>query len=278
VDKLRSPQPILVVDLFPEILDALLGLLAGLSTGDWREPTACPGWSVKDVALHLLGVEIGNLSRRRDGHKLPASTAAWEERVTLVNDLNQSWVRTARRMSTRLLIDLLQVTGVQMCQYFETLDPYAIGGPVSWAGPEPAPVWLDVAREYGERWHHQQHIRDAVGRPGLKQPRYLAPVLEASARALPQAFGPSPAPEGTCVTLTVLGPSGGRWSVVREGKAWRLYEGASPEPTVEVTMDEDLAWRLYTKGASPAQARERSTVAGDPALAARVFEVTAIIA
>jgi hypothetical protein len=54
-------------------------------------------------------------------------------------------------MSPRLLIDLLQVTGRQMCAFFRTLDPYALGSPVSWVGPEPAPVWLDLAREYGDQ-------------------------------------------------------------------------------------------------------------------------------
>ena len=50
--------------------------------------------------------------------------------------------------------------------------------PIDWAGPEPAPIWLHVAREYTERWVHQQHIRDAVGRPGLNERRWLGPVLE----------------------------------------------------------------------------------------------------
>src|SRR5713101_530031 len=68
----RSPQPLLVVDLFPEMLDALLQLLGGLAADAWEQSTACPGWCVKDVALHLLGVEIGNLSRRRDGHAVTA--------------------------------------------------------------------------------------------------------------------------------------------------------------------------------------------------------------
>ncbi len=52
-------------------------------------------------------------------------------------------------------------TGEQTNAYFQRVDPFAMGGPVSWAGPEPAPVWLDVAREFTERWHHQQHIRAA---------------------------------------------------------------------------------------------------------------------
>jgi hypothetical protein len=51
--------------------------------------------------------------------------------------------------------------------YFASLDLDSLGGPVSWAGPEAAPVWFGVAREYTERRHHQQQIRDATGRPPL---------------------------------------------------------------------------------------------------------------
>jgi len=39
------------------------------------------GWSVKDVGLHLLGVEIGNLAARRDQHKISAAISSWDELV-----------------------------------------------------------------------------------------------------------------------------------------------------------------------------------------------------
>ena len=51
-----------VVDLFPGERAALLDLLAGLDGAAWRAPTACLGWSVHDVALHLLGDDVGRLS------------------------------------------------------------------------------------------------------------------------------------------------------------------------------------------------------------------------
>jgi len=274
----QPPQPILVVNLFPEILDALLSLLGDLSADAWQRPTACPGWSVKDVALHLLGVEVGNLSRRRDGQAVAGPITSWEELVTFVNDFNEAWVQAARRMSPRLVIDVLQCTGLQMCAFFRSLSPYAIGDSVSWVGPEPAPIWLDLAREYTERWVHQQQMRDAVGKPGLKQPRYFAPVLAAFMRALPRAFRATSAAEGTVVTLTISGESDGQWSVRQEGGAWRLYEGAADRRDAEVLVDEEIAWRLCTRGLSQEQAREQVTFIGDQSLAAKVFEMVSIIA
>ena len=275
---LESPRPILVADLFPEILGHLVRLLESLAQEDWSKPTVCPGWSVKDVALHLLGVELGNLSRRRDGHSLGGAISGWGELVSLINQWNQEWVRVSRRISAPLLIDLLNHTGAQMCEHFFSLDPHAIGGAVSWAGPDPKPVWLDIAREYTERWHHQQHIRDAVDLPGLKQPKYLAPVLSTFARALPQAFRSSEAPEGTIASLAISGDSGGRWSVRREEEAWRLYQGSPEIPEAEVGLHEDIAWRLFTRGISKEQTQAKAITTGNRQLGDRILEMVSIIA
>jgi uncharacterized protein (TIGR03083 family) len=276
---LSKPQRVLVVDLFPEILEELLSLLADITPDEWSRPTICAGWSVKDVALHLLGIEIGNLSRRRDGQVDPGPPISnWGELVAVLKDWNESWVVSARRMSIPLLIDLLRYAGRQWCEYVRTLDPYALGGSVAWAGPQLAPIWLDLAREYSERWHHQQHIRDAVGRPGLKQPRYLAPVLATFAWALPRAFEGAPAEDGTTVTLTIHSASGGQWTVMRAEATWQLYAGAPYRPSAEVEMDEETAWRLFTRGLSATQTKERIHLNGDQQLAGRILEMVSIIA
>jgi uncharacterized protein (TIGR03083 family) len=273
-----KPQPVVVVDLFPEILEALISLLSNLSIEDWDKPTTCPAWSVKDVALHLLGDDVVMLSSGRDGHASLMSIRSWEELVTSVNAWNEAWVRATRRMSPRLLIDLLELTGAQVCTYFRSLDPYAIGRPVSWAGPDPAPVWLDLAREYTERWHHQQHIRDAVGRWGLKEPQFFAPVLDTFTRALPYTFRETAALSGALVALTIAGASGGKWFLLREGEKWNLYTDAAHEPHAEIILDEDVAWRVFTKGLSKDEAREEVTIVGDQSLGSKVLDVVSIIA
>ena len=47
--------------LFPGERAALLELLEEPDFEEWDAPTACPGWSVKDVAAHLLGDDVGRL-------------------------------------------------------------------------------------------------------------------------------------------------------------------------------------------------------------------------
>ncbi len=276
---MKTPGPILVAHLFPELLDALLDLLGSLSAEQWQRPTACAGWSVKDVAAHLLGGDVGVLSRQRDGYRPSGAEEirGWDDLVALINRLNAQWVAAAGRLSPRLLTDLLAFTGEQTAAYFRSLDPHALGEPVSWAGPEPAPVWLDLAREYTERWHHQQHIRDAVDRPGLTEPRYLSPVLDAFVRALPHTYRDVAAPAGTLVALTITGDAGGRWLLRREDGIWSLYEGSEPA-AAEVTLDPDTAWRTFTKGVSPETARQNAQIAGDERLARQMLAATAIIA
>jgi len=276
---MQEPSPIVVTDQFSEMLDALLVLLRGLSPDEWERPTAAAGWTVKDIALHLLGDEIGNLSRRRDRFSRPsASINNWDELVTWLNRQNESWVQTTRLISSRLLCDLLQFTGEQMNDYFRSLDLNALGKAVSWAGPNPAPVWLDVAREYTERWHHQQHIRDAVNQPGLTEPRFLAPVLAAFVYALPRTYRNFDAIDDTCITLTFIGDSGSSWSIVREQNRWQLYADKPEHPNAEVTLPEQIAWRLFTKGISKETARARAKFHGDEILGARMLDAVSIIA
>jgi uncharacterized protein (TIGR03083 family) len=276
---MQQLQPIIVSDLFPEILDALLDLLAGLSEDEWAAPTICPGWSVKDLAAHLLGDDVGMLSSRRDGYRHGRATiAGWDDLVAFINRQNAEWVATARRCSPLLLRDMLRLTGDQVSAYFQSLDPYALGGPVDWAGPEPAPVWLDLAREYTERWHHQQQIRDAVGKPGLCEPRYLAPALDAFVRALPHTYRDIAAAERTLLALTISGAAGGTWFLLRQEASWRLYLDAAQPPDAQVTLDQDTAWRLFTKGIGEDAARARATISGDQRLAAPMLRMLSVIA
>lgn len=224
------------------------------------------------MGLHLLGGIIGNLARRRDRHS-PFALKPGEDVPELVNRINCEWMAAARRISPRVLIDLIALTGPQLADYFTTLDLEALGEPVTWAGPGRAPVWLDVAREYTEWWHHQQHIRDAVGQPGLDSARYLVPTLATFAHALPVAFQDVSVKVGTTAVLSV--PDIGDWTVRRVGHGWRLYEGAAPKPTARAVVNGEHAWRLFTRGLPPERAG--ANLEGDEALAARLLRAEAIL-
>jgi uncharacterized protein (TIGR03083 family) len=276
---MRPADRVDVLRLCPEERAHLLGLLTSLTREQWVLPTVCPGWTVHDIALHLLGDDLGRLSRMRDQFAGPVQASADESIVDLVNRLNAAWVAATRRLSPAVLCDLLAVSGEWTRAYFAALDLDAVGGAVSWAGPEAAPVWLDVAREYTERWHHQQQIRDAVGSPELVARHLFAPVLATFTNALPHTFRNTDAPDGSTVHLRISGEAGGDWSLRRERQRWRLYVGAPDDrPSAQVTMSQGIAWRLFTRGLSPADAEASATIAGNHQLGRQVLEMVSVIA
>ncbi|HEX5759133.1 MAG TPA: maleylpyruvate isomerase N-terminal domain-containing protein [Thermoanaerobaculia bacterium] len=270
--------PLATAELFLPLHDELIALLRGLSPADWERRTAADAWRVRDVAAHLLDVQLRRLSAQRDGH-LPAPDEpirGYAGLVRFLDRLNADWVRAARRLSPRLLVDLLEPAGPAVAALVGALPPHAPAlFAVSWAGESGSESWFDVGREYTELWHHQMQIRDAVGAPLLLERRWLHPLLELSVRALPRAYAGLDAAAGSAVVLEVEGEAGGAWSVVREADGWRVFGGAAPAPAAGVRLDADAAWRLFFN--APAAARERAVIAGDPALAAPLFAARAVM-
>jgi len=271
---------VVVTHLFAPERASLIELLSVLTAGQWQAPTVCSGWSVKDVALHLLGNDIDLLSRRRDGvapADTPSKPADFGELVASLDRLNQTWVEATRRISPRLLCELLAVTGQATERYLAGLQLFAVEESVSWVRPEPVPNWLDVARQYTERWTHQQQIRDAVGVPGLKEPAFLAPVLATLVHALPRAFSDVSAAVGTTVEVMISGEAGGCWVLTHTPRGWELGAGPALAPRARVTLDAETAWRLWTKGIRPAAAQPAVSISGDQAFGLPVLDAVAII-
>lgn len=278
---MRPVEPIHIAHLFPELHDELIGLLRGLATEDWGRPTAAGSWTVKDVAAHLLDTQVRRLSFQRDRMPLippDKPIEGYADLVAFLNELNAVWVRAAQRISSRVLIDFLAITGPEAAQLFASLDPFAPGVPVSWAGEEASANWFDVAREYTEWWHHQQQIRDAVGAPGLISRRHLYPVLDTFLRGLPHAYRGVAAAAGTAVAVEITGDAGGSWALVREGERWRLCEGKPEAPGAAIRMDPDTAWRRMTKGITKEQAAEWAEITGDRALGEPMLGMLSVMA
>lgn len=279
---LAPPAPVLVNGLFRPDRAALVDLLRGLDAPQWDLPTVCEGWSVKDVALHILGGDLGNIAGRRDG-VWALQPEPGETMGAFIGRINHQWVDAARRMTPRLIVELLEWSGPRLFDHLEQLDPMGTSGEVSWAAPGPAVAWLDVAREYTERWLHQQHIRDAVGVPGHRDARFLGPVIATFVHALPMALGGIDATVGSRLQVDVHGAGGGTWTVVRateEGPlgGWELRAGAEADPTASVSMDTDTAWRLLTLGLDDEAAFARVRQEGDATLTGRALRAVAIIA
>lgn len=280
-----SLQPLAPVDtvaLIREVDTALISLLRGLGPKDWQQPAAGQ-WTVREVAAHLLDGALRRLSLDRDRHQPPApdqDLSDYAELVAYLNDLNADWIRATQRLSPTVITDLLAHVCPQMADHFESLDPEAAASfPVNWAGESTSKVWMDVAREFTERWHHQQQIREAVGVPGLDQEDYVRPLLAILVRALPRVYADLEAPVGTRVGIRVVDLDSLGWCLEREPTAWGLgewEEDPSPDATIEVPAE--TLWRLLTKGVSASAAKDQARIRGNRELSEPFFSALGIMA
>jgi uncharacterized protein (TIGR03083 family) len=282
-DRREPPKPILTAHLFPQVDGLLLALLRSLSPEDWERQTVSPKWKVKDVAAHLLDTPLRGLSIGRDGYRpprpkldLPAALGEY------INRLNEEGVIVYRRLSPPVLIALMEVASKQLADYHASRDPYALAPyGVSWAGEERSANWFDTAREYTERWHHQQQIRLAVERPGISRPGILTrklyyPVLDCFMRALPFTYRSVSAAPGMAIRITVSGECGGSWHLYRDDRGWVLTAEEHPH-AAETIIPEEIAWRIFTKGIDRESALSQVKMSGDAGLAVPVLGMVSIV-
>src|SRR5688572_23648886 len=280
--KLRYRRGLLIVTahLFPVVERRLLELLRSLDRDEWDLQTIAGVWTVRDVAAHLLDTQLRRLSMGRDRHFIGPRAAldSNDELIAFINRMNSDGVAIYRRLSPAVLTSLMEAASSQLCDYMQTLDPMApasIG--VSWAGESESANWFDIAREYTERWHHQQQIRLAANRPGIMTRELYYPVLDCFMRALPYAYRDRSGEPGTHLQFNVSGDCGGSWYLHRDADRWAQVDRPEGRQASETTIPQDIAWRIFTKGIDRESAAAQVSVTGDRDLGAHVLGMVAII-
>jgi uncharacterized protein (TIGR03083 family) len=252
--------------------DDLLALLDELPPAGWTASTPAEGWTVKDVALHLLDGDLGRLSRGRDGDAtglLPVDDDLGSFAAALAVK-NQRWLEATRQLSPRVVRDLLVFSTAQVEEWTTDADLQAATR-VSWASDAPVPAWLDLARELSETWVHHQQIRAALDRE--TSTHRLPDVLRAFVWALPHQYRAIAEP-GTTVDVDLS--IGGRWHLVAVGAGnWSLEEGAAATPAASIRFTAEAAWRSFTGAALPPHGAHQT---GPPALTGPLLDVRGIIA
>jgi ubiquinone biosynthesis protein UbiJ len=114
--------------------------------------------------------------------------------------------------------------------------------------------------------------------PLLTGRAWMAPVLDTFVRGLPRTFRAVDASEGTRISVLILGEAGGSWTLVKEGLQWQLSAGLDPHANSTVQIDQDLAWRLFTKGVPAEASRKAIQIEGDARLGEQVLKLVSIMA
>jgi uncharacterized protein (TIGR03083 family) len=191
-------------------------LLADLDDADWRRPTDCPEWDVREMVAHLVGAAEGTARVREMVRQ------AWLGRHVraggpLVDGINRVQVRErAAATPDRLREDLADAAdrGVRARRRLPApirATPAPLGPPV---GIRPVGYLTD--RIYTrDAWMHRIDIARATGRDLLLTPehdgRIVADVVAEWARD-----------HGKPYRLTLTGPAGGTWSAGQDGRRLEL--------------------------------------------------------
>jgi uncharacterized protein (TIGR03083 family) len=272
-------QPIFTAHLFPKLEGMLIELLRSLTSQDWDRQTLAPKWKVKDVAAHLLDTQLRKLSASRNRHISGTSKITSDaDLVALINSLNAEGVKKYRQLSPDELISRMEFASRESAEYHQSLDPFAPAMfPVSWAGEEESANWFDTAREFTERWHHQQQIRLAVEKPGILTREFYYPVVDCFLRALPHGYRTMPAKPGALAQFNIAGECGGSWYLFRGIETWRLVSSATGEKVSETTIPQEIAWRIFTKGIKRDAAKTQVRVAGDIEIGLHILGMVSIV-
>ena len=273
--------PVEVTHLFPLIDKKLIDLLKSISAEEWRLPTLAKQWTVKDVAAHLLDGNMRVISGNQGYNgPLPPPIDSYNDLVNYLNELNAVWVKAMQRVSPKQLVNMLEETGKEYSRIMAEaplFEPARYS--VAWAGEEVSLNWFHIAREYTEKMHHQLQIREAVDKEAALMTReYFYPFIDTLMYGLPHALRHTTAKEESAITVTVTSEIGGDWHLIMQDKKWRLSKEKQGAETAHVFIGPGFAWKLFTKGITPAEAIGQIQMQGDEQLCKSVLGMVAVMA
>lgn len=274
--------PIQTAHLFALLDFHLLNCLRSCTNEDWQRNTLAGRWTIKDVAAHLLDGNLRMLSMSRDAYfgETAPEIKEYKDLVNYLNQLNADWIKSCKRISPAALTSLLEFTGHEYAKHIASLDPWAEAVfPVAWAGETSSLNWFHIAREYTEKWHHQQQIREALGSTATLMERQLFhPFIATMLKALPHHYRNVQARPGSSLLVEITGEAGGKWTLYRQTEKWELENTAVEKPTAGFVLGPEIAWKLFTKGMTAAQAEIQSTLYGDIRLAKPMLTMLSVMA
>jgi uncharacterized protein (TIGR03083 family) len=231
--------------------EAFVAALRALHGDDWAKPTDCPGWTVQDVAAHVLGQWEGAaklrtfLRRHRVGHRR-------HPEKTRLAAMNQQQVDELASLAPAALIDRLVAVGPKSIRAMRRVPGFVRRLSVRRFFPEdplpdPSLGYIYDVIAARDTWMHRVDIATATGRP-MVLAGHDKEIVAQTVRDLGLAW------QGPAVVLELTGPAGGSWTLgdgspVATTRAdavgyLRTLAGRDDSPALEVDGDQTVAEAL----------------------------------
>ncbi|GHB02109.1 hypothetical protein GCM10010305_51740 [Streptomyces termitum] len=240
-----------------------------LVEGEWNRATPCPGWSVRDIVSHVIGMETEMLGDPRPIHSLPRDLyhvrGDFARYMEVQVDVRRH--HTAPEMTSEL--EYILIRRARQLRN-ETRSPdHVIRAPLS----------TEQTLEQGYRlrafdtWVHEQDLRAALGVPGNLDSPGAYVVRDLLLEALPKVVAKDAgAPANSAVVVDVTGPVEFLRTVRVDSEGRGTIDGApSLGPAVTLATDWETYSRLACGRIRPDEAEDRIKTEGDPELAAAIL-------
>ncbi|HEY5856849.1 MAG TPA: maleylpyruvate isomerase family mycothiol-dependent enzyme [Aldersonia sp.] len=200
--------------------ERLADALAALSPDQWAAPTCCPGWDVRALAGHCLGMTTMTTSKREMvRQQIAAGRAAKRSGAPMVDELTALQVRENADASPAALVDSLRTAGPRAARGRRrgpgimrraTVTQVTGGRPEKWR----MSYLLDVILTR-DPWMHRSDIAAATGVPMRLSAEHDGAIVTDVVAEWARRHGRS-------YDLTLTGPAGGHWRDGAGGEALTL--------------------------------------------------------
>ena len=214
-----------IVGLLEEQQQELESLVSGLDDDGWSQPSACVGWDISDVLLHLAQTnEMATASTRGDFDVVLGRLLEGAPPAANVDDGAEVMVQNERGRSGAEVHERYQRSCVDLRDGLLSCDPSAR---VTWVAGQLAARTLATTR-LAETWIHTTDVAEGLGVDVAPTDR-LEQVARLAWRTLPYAFQRAGLEPPGPVAFRLTAPSGALWRF-----------GAEDAPTIITGSGHDL--------------------------------------
>ncbi|MFI0188074.1 maleylpyruvate isomerase family mycothiol-dependent enzyme [Streptomyces sp. NPDC017082] len=261
-------------DAWTHSIEAISEMAQSLVEGEWNRRTPCPGWSVRDIVSHVIGMDCEMLGDPRPIHALPRDlfhvTTEHQRYMEMQVDVRRH--HTAPEMTAELEYTVIR-RNRQLRN--ESRDPGTlVRGPL---GKE-----ITVEQAYRARafdvWVHEQDLRTALGRPGNLDSPGAYVVRDVLLEELPKVVAhDADAPRSSAIVFDVHGPVEFLRTVRVDIQGRGTVETVPAlGPAATLTLDWETYVRLACGRVGPEAVADRVKTDGDQDLAAAILRHFAV--
>ncbi|MFF7330408.1 maleylpyruvate isomerase family mycothiol-dependent enzyme [Streptomyces sp. NPDC008150] len=256
-------------DAWTHSIEAISELVQPLAEADWNRRTPCPGWSVRDIVSHVIGMDCEMLGDPRPIHTLPRDlyhvTNEHQRYMEMQVDVRRH--HTAPEMTSELEYTIIR-RNRQLRN--ENRQPDA-----KMRGTLGAEVTLEDAmrRHAFNVWVHEQDLRAALGRPGDLDSPGAHVARDVLLEAMPAIVADkAQAPRSSAVVLDVHGPLEFLRTIRVDIQGRGTLETAPAlGPAATLSLDWETYVRLSCGRVALDSVSDRIKAEGDPELTAAIL-------